>query len=220
MRWILLSLAICLFLSGCEANDDSKQGVKPAGQPLDPVSTAARIARVRGAALVGDQDEVRRQMDALNDDVRRSMKLPDAARRIDPESARQAAKQVEGVRSVAWIDRDNLLAIVSRNELRSYDTIDAICRELDPLGDTLAVVVNVQSGVARTGDELEVLSRNCQLPPGDRALFQRNRQVDVVSPQIREQHKRNNAAPVVDPARLKREQDEAMRLLEASTPEM
>lgn len=219
MRWILLALAMGLLLSACEAKDDSKQEVTPAGQPLDPLGTAARIARVRGAALVGNQ-KVRREMDALNDDVRRSMKLPDAVRRIDPESARQAAKQVEGVRSVAWIDRDNLLAIVSRNELRSYDTIDAICRELDPLGDTLAVVVNVQSGVAGTGDELEVLSRNCQLPPGDRALFQRNRQVDVVSPQVREQHKRNNAGPVVDPERLKREQDEAMRLLEASTPEM
>jgi hypothetical protein len=63
--------------------------------------------------------------------------------------------------------------------------------QLDPLGDTLGVVVNVQSGAATTGDDLEILSRNCQLEGGDRAFLQNNRQVDVLSPAIRAQHKAN-----------------------------
>ena len=42
----------------------------------------------------------------------------------------------------------------------------------------------------------------------------------ILLPQLRAEHKRNNARPPADPDRLKREQDEAMRVLEATTPEM
>lgn len=110
--------------------------------------------------------------------------------------------------------------IVSTNEACSQRTIDDICIELEPLGDTLGVVVNLQSGAARSGDELEILSRNCQLAPGDRASMQRHRQMDVVPPELRAEHKRNNAHPPSDPERLRRQQEEAMRILEATTPEM
>lgn len=134
---------------------------------------------------------------------------------MDRESARAAAKRVEDVRSVAWVDNSNLLVIVSRNEARSYDTIDAICMELEPLGDTLGVVVNLQSGAALTGEELTVLSRNCQLAPGDRALMQRKRQFDGVDPALRAQHRANN--PDMSPKQLaewKRRNAESMRILE------
>ena len=100
---------------------------------------------------------------------------------------------VEGVRSVVWLDHENLFVIVKENAQRSSEMIDQICMELEPLGDTLAVVVNLQSGAATNGDELEILSRNCQLEAGDRAFLQRTRQVDALSPSIRAQHKANNA---------------------------
>lgn len=149
------------------------------------------------------------------------MKLPDPQRRIDPESARAAARRVEGVRSVAWIDRENLFAIVDRNEARSEATIDAICLALEPLGDTLAVVVHLQSGAAVNGDDLRILSRNCQLPMGERALLQRDRPVDVLPERVRALHRADNpGAPVRDEAELRRLQREAQRLIEASTPEM
>ena len=170
--------------------------------------------------MLGDQEGVRRNMEAFNDDFRRSIKLADPARRVDRDAARSAIRHVEGVRSVAWIDHENLLVIVSSNEARNQRTIDDICIGLEPLGDTLGVVVNLQSGAAQSGDELEILSRNCQLAPGDRGFMQRHRQVDVVAPQLRAEHKRNNARPPVDPDRLRREQDETMRVLEATTPEM
>lgn len=163
-----------------------------AGQPLNRVETAARMAALQAAAVAGDQATVQRQFHALHGDLMRSMKIPDASRRIHPEAARSAARAVPGVRSVAWLDRDNLLALVDGPAARTQATIDTICLELEPLGDTLAVVVNLQDATARTGDALEVVSRNCQLAEGDRAFMQRNRQVDVIAPSIRAQHRTNN----------------------------
>ena len=179
------------------------------------MKVAARIAATRAAAMTGDQKAVQANMEALNEDFRKSIKLADPARRLDRESARIAAKRVDGVRSVAWVDNTNLLAIVSRNDARSYATIDAICMELEPLGDTLGVVVNLQSGAAITGSELQILSRNCQLAPGDRAMLQTKREFDLVSPEIRAQHRANNPDPrEVDLAEWKRKNAESMRILE------
>lgn len=140
---------------------------------------------------------------------------------MDRESARQAARRIDGVRSVAWIDRENLFVIVTTNAARSYQTIDAICLELESLGDTLGVVVNLQSGAAINGDDLEILSRNCQLAPGDRAFLQAKRQIDVIPSEIRAQHRANN--PDVNAKELadwKRRNAEAMRAIENDTPEM
>lgn len=218
-NWLLV---LPVMLAGCGVGEHESERREPqrAGQPLTPMETAARMAAVRGSAILGDQEGVRRGMEAFNDDFRRSIKLADPARKVDREAARAAIRHVEGVRSVAWIDHENLLVIVATNEARSQRTIDDICIELEPLGDTLGVVVNLQSGAARSGDELEILSRNCQLAPGDRAFMQRHRQVDVVPPELRAEHKRNNAQPPADPERLRRQQEEAMRILEATTPEM
>lgn len=176
----------------------SRQPETTADQPQKwkepaPTEFAAHVVATNAAALTGDREAVKAQMHAAQDSLRRSMKLPDPARRIDRELGRTAAKQVQGVRSVVWLDRENLFAIVEQNAQKSYQTIDAICAQLDPLGDTLGVVVNLQSGAATSGDDLEILSRNCQLEPGDRAYLQRNRQVDVLSPAIRAQHKANQA---------------------------
>jgi hypothetical protein len=226
-RWrIVAILCIVIVASGCGQRGPAEEVTQPlerpeqAGQPMDSLQTAGRLVSIRAAAILGDQAAVRANMDALHEDFRKSIKLADPARAVDREAARAAAKDVDGVRSVAWIDRENLMVIVSSIEARSYDVIDAICMQLEPLGDTLGVVVNLQSGAATNSDELAVLSRNCQLAPGDRAMLQRNRQIDVVSESVRSQHKRNNAAPAEDAEQLRRRQDDAMRILEASTPEL
>lgn len=209
---------LLLALAGCaEAPQPEHARPQQAGQALDPARTAARIASIRANAVLGNQEGAQREIEGLSEDFRRSIKLADPARKVDRESARIAARNVPGVRSVVWIDHENLLAIVERNDQRSYDTIDGICLQLEPLGDTLGVVVNLQSGSARSGDELEVLSRNCQLLPGDRALLQRNRQVDVIDPRVRAQHRANQMRALrSNPA----EQAENARILEANTPEM
>jgi len=214
-RFVLAGLAMAA-LAGCHEN---APGPARAGQPLSAAETALHLAKVRAAAMAGDQDAVQAEMGRMNDDMRRAMKLPDPSRPIDREAARAAAKRVAGVHSVAWLDRTNLLALVDRNDLRTMSTIDAICGELDPLGDTLAVVVHLQSRAARTGDELETIHRNCQLAEGDRAMLQTVKNVDVISPEIRAEHAAQQALGR-DAARTRRDADAAIRLLEDSTPSM
>ncbi len=169
--------------------------------------------------MVGNQEGVQRGMDDLNEDFRKSIKLADPSRRVDREAARTAARNVDGVRSLVWIDHENLLAIVTSKDQRSEATIDAICMQLEPLGDTLGVVVNLQSGAARTGDELEILSRNCKLAPGDRAMMQRARLVDAIDPATRAQHRANAAWAQAQQAR-ENETGESARILTTSTLEM
>lgn len=190
---ILLGIMGLAISSGCSESQNHNETPQKAGQPLNPLETASKIASVRAAALTGDQEAVQAGVQGITDDFKRSIKLADLTKAVDREKAREVAKSVPGVRSVVWFDRENLFAIVERNEQKSYETIDAICLKLEPLGDTLGVVVNLQSGAARNGDELEILSRNCQLEPGDRAFMQKERKVDVIDPEIRKQHKANNA---------------------------
>jgi hypothetical protein len=190
---IRLALPALLVLTACEAPTGTAQEARKPQRLNDdhPAAVVGHIVAADAAAIVGDRKALHQHSQAAAEAMRRSMKLPDATRRVDPELARVAAKRVPGVRSAVWLDRENLLLIVQENEHKSQDTIDRVCIELEPLGDTLGVVVNLQSGAATTGDELEILSRNCQLDPGDRALLQRNRQVDVIAPSVRAQHKAN-----------------------------
>ena len=208
-------MATCVLWVCAKPVEPAERKPEQAGQALDPVKVATQMAATQAAAITGDQQAVQASMHALNEDFRKSIKLADPARRVDREAARIAAKRVDGVRSVAWVDQTNLLAIVSRNDARSYRTIDAICLQLEPLGDTLGVVVNLQSGAALTGDELAILSRNCQLAPGDRALLQRVRRLDSVDPTLRAQHRANNPdASPTELAEWKRKNAESMRILE------
>src|SRR5690606_8543716 len=181
-------------VSGCGVQDaqrNSEQRPEQAGEPLDPARTAARLAGVRVAAITGDQEGVQRNVHALSEDLRRSMKIPDAGRRIDPEQARHVVLTLPGVRTASWVDRSNLLVRVDGAHLRTQRTIDQVCVALEPLGDTLAVVVHLQNAMARTSEEMDTLPRNCQLAEGDYAFMQRRRGMDVLDPAIRDQHRDN-----------------------------
>lgn len=175
------------------------------------------MVAIQGAALTGDQEALRRNMDAMNEDFRKAIRLADPAQAVDREKARAAARTVDGVRSVVWLDRENLFVTVNSAGARSYRTIDRICVALEPLGDTLGVVVNLQNSSARNGDELETLSRNCQLPPGERALMSKARKIDVVDPETRALHKANQTLSQQSAEDLAR-QEESLRILEESTP--
>ena len=70
-----------------------------------------------------------------------------------------------GMRSSNRIDRHNFLVRVNGAELRSQQTIDALCLRLEPLGDALAVVVHVQNAAVTTRDQMDPLGRNCRLAP-------------------------------------------------------
>ena len=191
---VVAAIAAIVSLMGCTGKDPDEAAQRrpqQAGQPMDPLRTASHMAGARVAAITGDQAGVQRSMEAMSEDMRRAMKLADASRPIERESARGIARAMPGVRSANWIDRHNLLVRVGGAKLRSQQTIDEICVQLEPLGDTLAIVVHLQNAAARTHDDMDTLSRNCQLATGDSAFMQRPRTVDALDPAIRAQHRAN-----------------------------
>src|SRR3546814_17210045 len=156
----LVALAISLLAAACtgeapqhEARVATAAAPAPqrAGQPVDPLKTAGHIAAARVAAITGNQEGVRRNMEAMTEDMRRAMKLPDASRPIDPESARAAIRTMHGVRSVAWLDRSNLLVRVTGAELRHYGFINPVRHRLEPPGDHHPVVRSEELRVGKEG---------------------------------------------------------------------
>lgn len=193
-RAILRTFGLSLLLAGCSQDPPQPQPqwqLQPsATQVLPPPPANAAAPGVEG----GIDPVVQRQAEVLQRGLQQATRSPDPARRIDPEAARAAVRGVQGVRSVVWVDGENLLALVERNEQRSHQMIEEICYQLEPLGDTLGVVVNLQSAAARNADELAILSRNCQLLPGQRTMAQPHRQLDALSPEVRAQYLEGQAA--------------------------
>ncbi|MEO6800149.1 MAG: hypothetical protein ABI178_09445 [Rhodanobacter sp.] len=128
---------------------------------------------------------MRDHLEAMHKNLMHDMRLADSSRLINPEAARAAVRPLQGVQSVVWIDRGNLLVLVGGSQYRSMASIDRICRSLEPLGDTLGVVVNVQDVMATTSEGADTVSRNCQLAAGERAMLQPKRQMDVLDPEVR-----------------------------------
>src|SRR5690606_33110398 len=154
--WRTLSIALLLgtgLPGGCARPDAVEQEPRPqrAGEPLDVVQTAGTMAGIRASAIVGDQKGVRQGLESLQTDFMRSARIPEVRRRIDRESARTVVSAMDGVASVVWLDATNLLVMVDQNARRSEAMIDRVCLGLEPLGDTLGVVINVQSTAARSG---------------------------------------------------------------------
>lgn len=218
-RTVAAAIAACL-LTACTAQPPA-QPAQPrpqqAGQPVDPLKTAGHITAARLSALTGDQAGVQRNLNAMSDDMRRAMKLPDANRPIDRETARAIARALPGVRSANWLDRHNLMVRVEGAHLRTFQTLDTLCWQLEPHGDTLAVVVHLQNATPRSRDEMDTLSRNCQLAEGDQSFFVRQHQVDVLDPALRAQHHANAEQLRQQP---KRKQTEADRRALEAIPEM
>ena len=168
---------------------DTKQQNPGDGPPLTTVSLvrteSGHLAGIEAAGLTGDQRAMQGHVDAMHKDMMRSMHLPDPSRPINHEAARTAVRPLQGVQSSVWIDRSNLLVMVGGGQYRSMATIDRVCLALEPLGDTLGVVVNLQDVTATTSEGADTLSRNCQLRAGERAMLQKKRQVDVLDPEVR-----------------------------------
>jgi len=184
--FVVLAVAAC-----AQSNDQPKEARRPqqAGQPVNPITMAGHMAAARANAVVGDQRAVQAHVKAATDDITRSMRIPDSSRPIDHEAARAAVRPIAGVRTSIWLDRTNFVVMVGSQQQRSMAMIDQVCLALEPLGDTLAVVVNVQDVTAKNADGATTLSRNCQLQEGERALLQAKREVDVVPAELRNQFK-------------------------------
>ncbi|MEO7433329.1 MAG: hypothetical protein ABIR62_15155 [Dokdonella sp.] len=183
-----LAVVVALGLAACtQSHDASTDARRPqqAGQAVNPITIASHIAAARGDVLIGDQRAAQAQIKAATTDLTRSMRIPDVSRPIDHEAARAAVRPIAGVRTSLWLDRSNFVVMVGAQQQRSMAMIDQVCLALEPLGDTLAVVVNVQDLTAKTADGATTLSRNCQLIEGERAMLQGKREVDVVPAGLR-----------------------------------
>ena len=75
--------------------------------------------------------------------------------------------------------------MVSGAQYRNAAMVDRACDALAPLGDTMGVVVNVQDVTATTSEGADAVSRNCQLPEGQRAFMQSKRQIEALDPATR-----------------------------------
>jgi hypothetical protein len=187
-RWPMVAAVICMAAAGCSRTDaeapSNTRRPQQAGA-TSPLATAGHLAGIEAAGLTGDQRAMQGHVDAMHKDMMRSMHLPDPSRPINHEAARTAVRPLQGVQSSVWIDRSNLLVMVGGSQYRNMTTIDRICLALEPLGDTLGVVVNLQDVTATTSEGADTLSRNCQLRAGERAMLQQRRQVDVLDPEVR-----------------------------------
>ena len=188
--WLTAIVLCCMSAVGCskapkESMTDRTHRQPTAGKGTNPLTTIGHLAGIETAGLTGNHRAIRGHVEAMHKNLMRDMHLADAARPINPEAARAAVRPLKSVQSAVWIDHSNLSVLVGGSQYRSMDAIDRICGALEPLGDTLAVVANVQDVLATTSEGANTLSRNCQLAAGERALFQRKRQVDVLDPEVR-----------------------------------
>lgn len=131
----------------------------------DPASAAHHMSAIRAATAAGDDAAVRAGVDAMNTASRQTMRLMDPGRAVDREAARAAVQQLPGVRAAGWIDRTRLLVVATRDDAGAEAMIDTVCRRLEPLGDTVGVVVSVQD--AATSGLPREASRSCRLAPGE-----------------------------------------------------
>ncbi|MET0232956.1 MAG: hypothetical protein ABW186_18650 [Rhodanobacteraceae bacterium] len=188
---VLLTAAAFLLLAWYELHEAGKP--LRAGRPLNPYVAAAHVVAARADVMLGDTRGAQKHVDAIAHDVARSARIIDVSHPIDHEAARVAVRSLSGVRAAIWLDTANLAIMVDGARYRSRAMIDTVCDALVPLGDTLAVVVHVQDATATNADGATTLSRNCQLPEGERALFQRKRNIDVVAPELRSAFKAQQA---------------------------
>jgi hypothetical protein len=206
-------LASVAVLAGCVREAPEEPVPERAGQPFNGAEFLARTAVTAAASATGQDDVARAQQQAVYDNYRRAIKLADPARAVNREQAREVARGIEGVRSVAWVDTANLFVIVERNAQKTEATINRICVALAPLGDTLGVVINLQSGEARNAKELQLLVRNCQLAVGDHAFLHDRRDRNVVPDAIWAQHEANQRQGEDDQSA-----DDAIKVLEDRVP--
>lgn len=150
------AVAVCAAACQRQTADTAAEKPRPqqAGQPVNPYAAAGHIAGARAALLTGNQQAAQQHVDAMARDFSRSMRLRDVSRPVDHEAARAVVRPMPGVRSAVWLDADNLAVMVDGQQYRDRDLIDRICVALEPLGDTLGVVANLQDGEERRrGDD-------------------------------------------------------------------
>jgi hypothetical protein len=198
----------------------------PAHEVPDPVSAERHMGAIRAAAVAGDDEAMHAGVDAMNTASRQAMRLIDPGRTVDREAARVAVQQLSGVRAAGWIDRTRLLVVTAGDGRAAEAMIATVCRRLEPLGDTVGVVVSVQDTAA---GPLRETSRGCRPLPGERGdpqpLSETQAYGDGAAEAPPARRGTVSSAPTADlPAAqdgdAEARNEESMRILEETTPEM
>lgn len=202
----------------------------------DQPSVAHHMGAIRAATAAGDDTAMRAGVDAMNAASRQAMRLVDPGRAVDREAARATVQQLPGVRAAGWIDRTRLLVVTARDDAGAEAMIETVCLRLEPLGDTVGVVVSVQDGA--TGGRPRETSRGCRSAPGEQADPQPQLPPSVSASttaqtggtgvagampahgEARLVPVEADSKPAEDPEASKARNEESMRILEESTPEM
>lgn len=141
---LLLIAAVAMGMQGCGPSNSGTVEARPeqAGQPVNPIKMARHITGARASAVLGDSKAAEAHVRAMADDVLRSARVSDPFRPINHEAARTAVRPLPGVHSSVWLDHENFIVMVNGARYHTLQMIDKVCLALQPLGDTLAVVVN------------------------------------------------------------------------------
>jgi hypothetical protein len=170
---LALAGVAALGIAACTpSNDSTTEACRPqqAGLAVNPITMAGHMAAARANVVVGDQRAAQAHLKAAADDMTRSMRIPDVSRPIDHEAARAAVRPIVGVRTSLWLDRTNFVVMVGSPQQRSMAMIDQVCLAIEPLGDTLAVVVNVRDVTAKSAYGTSKPSRKITSVPYRSAL--------------------------------------------------
>jgi hypothetical protein len=204
----------------------------------DSASAARHMGAIRAAAAAGNDEAMRAGVDAMNTASRQAMRLVDPGRAVDREAARAAVQQLPGVRAAGWIDRTRLLVMTAGGDASAEAMTETVCRRLEPLGDTVGVVVSVQD--AATSGLPRETSRSCHSTHGEQVEPQPpSASASTSTPSTPPQtdgagvagalpaHGEARLAPVeADPKPIEQPEandarnEESMRILEETTPEM
>lgn len=122
------------------------------GVQADPYSLASQGIAARAA--IADVASAGRPADA------RASSTPAMSRSIDRDAARAAVRPLAGVRNVFWLDDDDLVVVVERGQAGAVEMIGTVCSVLAPLGDSAAVIVDLQQATSKKASD-PILSRTC-----------------------------------------------------------
>jgi hypothetical protein len=170
------------------------------------VAADGEIEAIGRDARAGDGDAATARLADLGAQVHRDALLADRGSAVRREAARRELAAMPGVRGAGWVDRMTVLLLVSSHGAAQSAVSDA-CRRLATHGDVSGLAVRVQEVAANAGAAAS-LQGECRQGRPDAARVT--------------QEPGTSAGPA-DPAaeaERRRRQEESLRILSDSTPEL
>jgi hypothetical protein len=187
-----------------------------------PVEAAADAVEAIGReARAGDGDAAVARLEGLDAQVHRDALLADRGSAVRREAARRDLAAMPGVRAAGWVDRMTLLLVASGRGQGQAMIADA-CRRLAAHGNVSGLAVRVQEVAAGSLDARAVFGecRQQQVVPLEPGGTWALREAPVESPRDGAAGATGAPGDAADAAERRRRQEESLRILSESTPEL